>query len=424
MTENHEYNIPEQGASNWHVPINDNFETLDTEVEIRDYASNRENYAPKRGAKFLAVDSGAVHIGDGSSWTRIGTIGDRKGGDASPSVYVDPSKGHSGIQDAIDSTDDDIVIELKPGGSYYGDGLVLRDGVTIEGGNHRNTVIGLRSNTDDDLITHTNPHEDNLRRCIVRDVTFRGNAANNDRGNLVYAALYDCRFENVRFTQAPERALWLNSSSASTDDNVFRDCRFDHNGGSFSSPRGGEFAVSVGLSKQDYGSAGVTTFDRCWVGNNNGGGFRIRGNTNVVTNCKFFGNSGPLVYIDNGDHCRVTNCDVSGSTTGTDRAIVARATANCRRPMIFDNFFWFDFQEAAIHLEASGGDMIGALVRDNVIDSSRADTATPSHAIDADVQNGGSFTKCSIMGNVALGPYSSSPIGRLPGKWTTANNVY
>jgi len=68
MTDNHSYNTPEQGASDWHLLLNENFEQIDTDVEIRDVESALDSYQPKEGAKFLSTDTGNVYIGDGSEW--------------------------------------------------------------------------------------------------------------------------------------------------------------------------------------------------------------------------------------------------------------------------------------------------------------------------------------------------------------------
>ncbi|WP_202935098.1 polysaccharide lyase [Halorussus amylolyticus] len=70
MTANHPYRTPDEGTENWHVPLNENFEQLDTDVEIRDTADKRDSYEPKNGAKFLAIDTGATFVGDGNEWSR------------------------------------------------------------------------------------------------------------------------------------------------------------------------------------------------------------------------------------------------------------------------------------------------------------------------------------------------------------------
>lgn len=71
MTDNHDYQTPSKGTNDWHIPINENFAALDSDVEIRDAAQNRSEYEPKQGAKFLATDSGERFIGDGSEWTKL-----------------------------------------------------------------------------------------------------------------------------------------------------------------------------------------------------------------------------------------------------------------------------------------------------------------------------------------------------------------
>jgi hypothetical protein len=68
MTPNHNYSTPDAGTLDWHLPLNDNFEKLDTKTEIRDVEANRGQYTPKNGAKFLATDTGTRYLGDGSQW--------------------------------------------------------------------------------------------------------------------------------------------------------------------------------------------------------------------------------------------------------------------------------------------------------------------------------------------------------------------
>jgi hypothetical protein len=67
-TPNHQYNTPAKGTTDWDVPINQNFDNLDTDVEIRDTEANKGNYTPKSNALYRATDSGAVYLGNGSSW--------------------------------------------------------------------------------------------------------------------------------------------------------------------------------------------------------------------------------------------------------------------------------------------------------------------------------------------------------------------
>lgn len=79
MTSNHEYTTPSKGTENWDVPINENFEKIDTDVEIRDKDENKVNYKPKQGAKFLATDTKKVYLGDGNQWNYFATLGGIEG---------------------------------------------------------------------------------------------------------------------------------------------------------------------------------------------------------------------------------------------------------------------------------------------------------------------------------------------------------
>jgi hypothetical protein len=89
MTDNHNYNEPAEGTTDWHVPINSNWQDIDTDVEVRDTDANKSSYEAKPGAKFVATDSPHnVYLGDGSSWNFIGELGELyTDADARSAVY-------------------------------------------------------------------------------------------------------------------------------------------------------------------------------------------------------------------------------------------------------------------------------------------------------------------------------------------------
>lgn len=64
----HNYNTPNEGTEDWHIPLNENFEKLDADIEIRGPEAEKGEYEPKKGSKYEAVDSGAVYYGDGDAW--------------------------------------------------------------------------------------------------------------------------------------------------------------------------------------------------------------------------------------------------------------------------------------------------------------------------------------------------------------------
>ena len=65
---NHDYKTPAQGTADWHLPLNENFEAIDADMEVRDKSDNRSDYNPVSGAKFLATDTGVVYLGDDQNW--------------------------------------------------------------------------------------------------------------------------------------------------------------------------------------------------------------------------------------------------------------------------------------------------------------------------------------------------------------------
>lgn len=69
MTDNHNYNTPARGTTDWDVPLNENFRDIDADVPITDTDANKTNYTPNSGQLFFATDTKTLYVGDGSSWT-------------------------------------------------------------------------------------------------------------------------------------------------------------------------------------------------------------------------------------------------------------------------------------------------------------------------------------------------------------------
>jgi hypothetical protein len=88
---NHGYNKPSEGTLDWNVPLNDNFDQLERDIEVRDVEANMGDYQPDMGAKFLATDSGATYVGDGTDWNLVGYVTRTVGGD--PGHYVEYEDG-------------------------------------------------------------------------------------------------------------------------------------------------------------------------------------------------------------------------------------------------------------------------------------------------------------------------------------------
>lgn len=106
-TPNHEYNVPEEGTQNWHEPLNDNFDALDTDVEIRDdgepAAAGYDD--PADGAKYLDISSGEIFIAADGSWESLGMIGE-DGGDGG----IESLSGGDGIDPADIGDGDELSV--------------------------------------------------------------------------------------------------------------------------------------------------------------------------------------------------------------------------------------------------------------------------------------------------------------------------
>ena len=112
---NHDYEIPEKGTVDWHIPLNDNFRRLDTDVEIRDVEGLLSQYEPKSNAKFLSTDTKNIYFGDGTQWILWASL---SANERDPVRYVSDINN---LQATIDSLAQD------GGGGTYGGGRIILD---------------------------------------------------------------------------------------------------------------------------------------------------------------------------------------------------------------------------------------------------------------------------------------------------------
>jgi len=73
-TPNHGYAMPDAGATDWHVPLNENFASIDRDIPVADLDGVKDQYTPAERAVYIALDTGTVYVGDGSQWTELGTL--------------------------------------------------------------------------------------------------------------------------------------------------------------------------------------------------------------------------------------------------------------------------------------------------------------------------------------------------------------
>ena len=73
-TPNHGYNVPDEGTSDWHVPLNENFEAIDRDVPIVDTEDRKDQYTPADRTLYFALDSGRVYVGVDDVWEPLGEL--------------------------------------------------------------------------------------------------------------------------------------------------------------------------------------------------------------------------------------------------------------------------------------------------------------------------------------------------------------
>lgn len=416
MVLNHDYNVPSKGTSNWHVPLNENFRRLDADVEVRDVEAAIDEYRPKSGAKFLAIDTERMFIGDGTNWNELASSGRSPRLDSvranalNHMRYVPPSENLRGVQDAIEEASPGAYIELDPRGTYVGRSLSLPDFTTIRG---NGATIRSEAGVTGDLLTTEDPEVDISMKCKLIDLIIDGNKDNGAVGNAVYGSFWQSRFVNCEFLNASQRAFWLAGSNESTDDNVFDQCRFLASGDGLAPDQS---VVRIGSGKSSYQAVGVATLRRCWFGSNASAALGLRGNDHSVHNCKFYSNAGSAIVLDRAQNSIIAQCDIFGAPGSNPLTVSAREGVNAQKNVIIGNRIWGSF-ENAIQFDADDNDVTACLVHDNVID------ATETNGAGFVASGTGSYSQCSLQSNVFTGAFAASPLRTVPRGWTAANNV-
>lgn len=226
MTDYHGYNTPDRGTTDWDVPLNDNFERLDTDVAIWDADGNRGDYAPKAGAHFIAEDTGAVYEADGSNWRRIGSIADTDNGDAPASAYYTKVTGWGDLQSALDAAHDAGGGTVLLAAGDYGplgadDTVTMRSGVSLRGEGPGRTHIEYEGG-DDALIGDTGDADDDM---LVADLSITGNGVADSAIHWGYDnddSTFNRRnyIKNVHVTQCANGGIGYRH----VHDGAFRDC--------------------------------------------------------------------------------------------------------------------------------------------------------------------------------------------------------
>lgn len=116
-TLNHEYHVPGAGTQNWHEELNENFERIDADMEIRDSGAPEENgYEPREGAKYLDTATGDVYFGSPEGWNREFAFGGGGGGQ-SAGRYLGDDGGERNFTGPAEWENDGVTDENEASGS-------------------------------------------------------------------------------------------------------------------------------------------------------------------------------------------------------------------------------------------------------------------------------------------------------------------
>lgn len=203
MVKNHGYNTPVEGSSDWHIPLNDNFEKLDVDIEVRDIESNIGEYIPYSGAKFLAMDTETVFLGNGNEWEELSSFGQNPTVDSLHTKrindihYVTPD---SDLQTALDDLPNTGGMLVLSAGTHTVDSPFRRDinDVTVIGQGKYTTKIEASGdfNTVELVGTDSSTRRTNWTFRDLEIDTAHGSTSNSVFGKWSHG----CHFEHVRFT--------------------------------------------------------------------------------------------------------------------------------------------------------------------------------------------------------------------------------
>ena len=441
-TPNHDYNTPKEGVEDWHIPLNENFSRLDTDVEIRGPESNKEEYEPKAGAKYEATDSGAIYYGSGTDWiladrrvnhlesNSFSTGEHLKSGDSSIAIVAPSvSSAFNKIQEAINSGFQDIILAEEvteanivipethqpfrlegvgdgmwqtinsPGGEDFiiasdrngANKFVHIKNINIEGGSDSGIAILGAKNHDEAHSTSQNAHSWVLEnvRCRAGPVYLLG-----FRNMLIH-----CDIGNIS-----ERNFAIPKTTVDSNDTqiydkpalVSADATFSIHGGTFSAKTSARTAAY--LSNGAFSITGGTTFSNP----------RVRSNNGFTSNIVFYGCGRGFISGVSTEYAEKVDYDVQlgleklqGSPEGNNSALFFASNSAFSSLNIADesdNITIQAFRDLSIRKVAGGRIHINSPHRVEVV--SDQDTYNPHEITHINPLNDGTYR---------IGGYRTSP---------------
>lgn len=218
------YNTPSPGATDWHQPLNNNFEQLNIDVEIRDTEESLNDYTPKDGAMFRATDTGTVYLGNGSDWSRAALSVDSVRSNSLNSIYQ-ITEGHDegDVRAVLDEAGYGDAIVINPAATpidVTNGSIDIPSGVGVFGyEKESNSSEGtFRKQFDGDLMTYGDWN-------TLKNIHLNANASNGYTGDALTPRSTnnrECYFESCSFVDAEAAGFRMNATYLST----FIGCKF------------------------------------------------------------------------------------------------------------------------------------------------------------------------------------------------------
>lgn len=327
-TENHEYFKTGGEDTDWRKSADRTVDRLDTDVEIRDTEPRLDAYRPKRGAKFLALDTEREFIGDGSQWRELASSGTSPSVDSVQTRSISETAIYAAeyntLQGAIDDVTAGETVVLPAGTTrIQNPPLAIPPRVTIRG-NRAGSTLRL----PDGANTHAIVISEGSTGVTLEKFRLAANGENQDtsvpRGDLhVIQKESDASsilYRDITVLDAAKGAAIANDGG---NDIVFIDCN-GHRGGKNGAPC--DFIFNNQVTSLHVSGCYVENFTDTAVAQDNVRNTTVYGNT--FKDCK----SQAVSFVKNSSGGTIVNNRIINSGDVADGGIVVGPFGTDNRP--------------------------------------------------------------------------------------------
>ena len=363
MTENHNYRATTRHAADWRTVFNEDIDRLDTDIEIRDIESNLDSYSPKRGAKFLALDTENEFVGEGDRWRALPSSGTAPTIDSvqlrSLSKTAVYTANYDSVQEAVDDATIGETVVLQGGTTTIQDPpVVVSSKVTIQGDRSGSTL-----KLPDKANTHAITIAKGSSGSTLQNFQIDANGENQDttipRGNLHViqkeSGISSILYRNLTIADAAKGAAIANAGG---NDIALVGCN-GYRGGKNGAPC--DFIFNNEVTSLRVTGCYAENFTDTAVAQDNVRNTIVYGN--IFKHCR----SQAVSFVMDSSDGAIVNNQIVNSGTVSDGSIVVGPFGTKNRPtgVVVANNTIRDCQTNGIFVEATYVGTIGNIVTDN-----------------------------------------------------------